>query len=76
MQKLKRAEAEAESLKLIIAQYKQGDSKAVMRMRLNQDYIDTIKLLGNKNNNVILKNDLSNIEFNTDICKIILDKKK
>lgn len=37
MQRLKRAEAEATSLKMLIKQQNLGGSKAVMRMNLNKE---------------------------------------
>lgn len=74
MQRLKRAEAEADSLKILVTQYKIGGSKEVMKLRLNQEYIDNIKLMGKNTNNVIIKNDISDVKYNVDISTTVLRK--
>lgn len=74
-QRVKRAEAEATSLKLLIDQYNKGGSKAVMKMRLNEEYIDNIKCLSGSGNSIIVKNDMSNIALNSNIASAVLGEK-
>lgn len=45
-----------------------------MKMRLNEEYIENVKLMGMANNSCIISSDISNIAEGVDISSKILSK--